>query len=328
MHTSSNKVRPLRSLFLISAAIALLQAASYAQEPTPPAPPLNRFTGRVWTPNKEAPVPNATVAVVDVKEGFLMYGGPTEVFVHAPEEKVLLFFTKANESRSATVFTDSEGRFVIQGLKPGKYHVLVVHSERGMAIVRDVEQPNTGDGLEAILEPPTFLEGSIHGLNASTTPIMGGLGRRQDSITRDGFESGFPTMMMFNPRFSIASDGSFHVGPVPSSGEWTLSLSQPVARRNFLVTVLKLPVTLSAGASNKFEFDFTKGAQVVGQVVGPTGEPLAEAAVSVCTPDSDEPSGHEYGALTGSDGRFLLSGIPDGTYELKANRWLPRTGVG
>ncbi len=302
--------------------LVCLRSPARGEEPPGTSPPLNRFLGRVWEPDRQTPASNALVAAVDVKDGVLIYAGPTDVMVHAPEEKVLWFFTKPNEGRSATVFTRADGRFSIEGLRAGEYHVLAVHPQRGMAIVRRVKQPTSGDGLEIVLEHPTFLEGSIRGLSSPATALQGSLRAPFDMDRALGVGEEGATNMIFDPRFSISEDGSFHVGPLPYGGEWSLDLQRSVPKRNFNVTVLRRSVTVTAGSTNKLEIDLTLGAQVSGQVVGPTGEPLADVAVQL------RPSEHEYGVLTDTDGRFRIAGIPDGVYRLDVKRWLPRQRFG
>ncbi len=312
--------------FLAAVAIAPI---GRAQEPPSTSAGMNRLAGRVWTPEKKTPAAQAYVTAVAAEGGFLIYSGPSEVMAFVPgEEKVFLFFAKPNASRSGSVLADSEGRFAIDGLKPGKYHVLAVHGERGMTLLRDVEQPTTGDGMDLVLDPPTFLEGKVAGLSSAGSVVMGSLQRSEEEKIAISSGDGRPTVIVNQPRFEPSADGTFRVGPIPSGGQWTLEIQQMVPSRKFSAPLLKRPVTLTAGVANRLDVDLGAGSRMTGRVLGPSDEALADVAVSISTTESDEALRRIHGAITDAEGRYVIGGLTDGAYRLDAKRWLPRTGFG
>ncbi len=318
---SEPQKQPRRLPLLVCVLTAGTTGLALAEE-SPGPPVLNQLVGRVWTQGKREPVPNALVTAIDVVDGFLMYGGPTRVMAHVPEEKFLWFFTKPNEARSGTAHTDAEGRFAIDGMRPGKYHVVIVHPERGMGIWRNVTQPNSGEGLEAVLETPTFVEGTIRGLPGSLEGLHASLDAPMDMQIMESSGDTQPTFMAFNPEFTISPDGSFRAGPLPSGGAWTLGVQRMVPKRNFGVTLVKRSVTMQEGTTTKVDIDLTAGTKLSGQVVGPSGEPLSDVAVQI------RPIEQEFGTLTDAEGHFVIGGLPDGGYRIDVQRWLPRTGLG
>jgi len=317
------QIQKLLVLLLVATLALPSIPAAHGEEPSPTAPPVNRMEGRVLTADKETPVVDATVAVVDVQGGFLLYRSPTDVFVHAQGQKVLLFFTKQNEARSALVRTDAQGRFRIEGLKAGNYHILAVHPQFGIALDKNVMQPTTGAGVDLVLESPTFVKGMIRGL-------AGLNGREMASLTPLSQAPWFPdpigwggTRISVQPSFKLEADGSFHVGPLPFAGDWTLQVEQFVPSRRFGATLLKAPLRVKAATTNQIEIDLTQGAALEGRVIGPTGEPLTEVAVSVASAAGRvvSVSDRQYGAVTDADGKFAIRGLADGRYQLDAKRW-------
>jgi hypothetical protein len=297
-----------------------------AQGPTT-TPALNVFEGRVVDGAQRTPVPQAKIAVASADNGSIFYQGPDNVRGYAEDDKVLWFITKRNGRRSAETATDNDGRFTIQGLAEGTYNVLVVHPDRGIAVLANVRQPNQGNPLEILVPPPTFLEGKIAGLNLH--------GQRSYAH----LTGGSPTnRVAIEPRVVIAADGQFRVGPLlipdavrgvsPDEAKkngWTLSVYQLIAARNFAATLLDLPIPLEPDKTTHFDIDLTRGPQLAGQVIGPNNQALPDVSV-VAQLSSDPPQ--RYGAVTDAQGKYAISGLPEGKYLLKAERYAPRTGPG
>jgi protocatechuate 3,4-dioxygenase beta subunit len=114
---------------------------------------VNVFKGRVLDSETREPLTGVTVAVADAEQGRIWWDGEKAVSAWAPEEKVLLFFTKRNGKCAGTAETDSEGRFSIPSLKHGTYNLAAVHAEKGLTLMEKLEFAKDAEPLEVILEP-------------------------------------------------------------------------------------------------------------------------------------------------------------------------------
>lgn len=110
----------------------------------PPASPVNVFAGTVVDAEGNAVV-GATVAVADVESGRISWEGTVSAF--APEEKVLLFFTKRNGKRAGTTTTDEQGQFAFRGLKYGRYNLAVVEPTLGVTLLADLPFSHSGEPI-------------------------------------------------------------------------------------------------------------------------------------------------------------------------------------
>ncbi len=114
--------------------------------------PVNVFKGRVLSETTREPKAGVIVAMAIVDEGRIIWGGGDAVFVNAPNEKVLLFFTKPNGKGGGQTETDAEGRFSIRGLKHATYNLAAIHPEKGLTLIGAVEFTEDSEPLEVLLE--------------------------------------------------------------------------------------------------------------------------------------------------------------------------------
>lgn len=127
------------------------------------------------------------------------------------------------------------------------------------------------------------------------------------------------------------ADGSFRLDRLVPGGLWEIQIRHP----DFLPA--RRSVSTTQPPSSPLHVHLWRGRAAFGQVVGPTGQPVAGAAVRlvVRTPDPlfasrmprwsgrlwDQVGGLlTWTAETGPDGRFRLTGLPGGTAELRAGR--------
>lgn len=292
--------------------------------------PLNVFEGRVLD-HQGRPAPSAKVLVALDGVGGIGYWGSEDTHVWGPDEKILWFFTKRNGRGSAEATTDADGRFRIKGLKSGKFSLLAVHPERGMAVVTAVDQPNAGNPLEVILQAPTFVEGSVKeflgrkdGLFVTLACVSGFPWQQREE---EGDQGGMrPRRIHVSPWASIKEDGQFRLGPLPVGGRWSVQVYRSVPKRRFWALLLQLPIDVDLGRTAEFRFYSDKGLQLAGQVVGPEGEALSDATVTLRRPRDEFEE--VYGALTDKDGRYVIRGLPEGDYKLGALRHAIVSGPG
>ena len=317
--------------------------------------PLNVFTGQV-VDHEGKPVPGAKVVTAQAEDGFIGYSGGEMVYAHAPEKKVLLFFTIRNGKGSGETTTDAEGRFRFEGLRAGKYNLLALHTEieepkpptetepdsyytwtnrvrssRGIAVVANLQQPNSDNPITVKLERPTWIEGNLCGLPPHSM--------EQFVHTSLHYTGTFPWLdpeteeysrVFMHPNVNQNAEGNFKVGPLPCGGVWQLQAFQYARARSFGATLLSVPITLEPGGTTTFNVDLTQGPQLSGQVLDPEGKPAEDVAVSLRakTPGESSSPVAEYGALSDKEGKYTIRGAPEGKYELTAQRWAPRVGPG
>jgi hypothetical protein len=311
-------------LLLLTGTVLHLAVQPALADEGPDPVPLNEFKGHVLDPTGQNPIAGARVTVVHSERGFMQYNGPQQVMVYAPNEKFMLFFTKRNGLRSGSATTDADGNFVIKGLEAGQYNVLAVHTDKGVRIIEKVSQPNEDKHLDIVLDPPTFVEGTIKGLPSSGMRS----GRLEPSEHKTSVRVGLfvPLAGEGSPLFGSPSPkGEFKVGPLPVGDDWRLSIGQFLPKRGFQAPILEIPLTVEAGKTNRLDLDLTGGATLAGQVNGPKGETLEDVSVTVRT--KEEPT-RLFGTVTATDGKYTLAGLAEGDYVLEAKRWARRTKPG
>lgn len=132
----------------LATAVALGQSdaddAGTKTAPKPPASTVNVLAGTVVDAEGNAVV-GATVAVADVESGRISWEDTVSAF--APEEKVLLFFTKRNGKCAGTTTTDEQGQFAFRGLKYGRYNLAVVEPTLGVTLLADLPFSRKGEPI-------------------------------------------------------------------------------------------------------------------------------------------------------------------------------------
>lgn len=110
-------------------------AAGALAAPSASSTPVNVFTAEVLDSAGE-PVVGVSVAVAAVDSGSISWN--KTLSARAPEEKVLLFFSKRNGKRSGTATTDANGRFAIRNLMHGRYNLAVIEPAVGATLLADL----------------------------------------------------------------------------------------------------------------------------------------------------------------------------------------------
>ena len=317
---------------LVAVALALLvPMAAWTSRNAYVTATWSTLAGRVVDPEGR-PVAGAGVHVVDTSQGLLFYGGPDNVDWMAHSDDSSWYWPGRNPYRCGMTTTDRQGRFVLRGLKDGAYVVLAVDGERGIQITSHVLYTPRGGSLELRLNPPTYLTGSVRGLDLEPrdgTRILASL-----SYDRDQTELDAPTFpsecLHVYLRLKPNELDDLRAGPLPAPGRYTFRVSRRSETRAFSATLLRHAVHVTAGETAPMQIDFGKGDSIRGQVLGPRDAPLEHVAVTLTRLDDEGADGAwtEVGDLTNETGQFTVGGITPGRYHLTANRWLPRTGPG
>ncbi len=289
------------------------------------------LAGRVLD-SRGRPVAGVGVHVVDTSQGFLFYGGPDSVDCMACSDDSSWYWPVRNPYRCGMTTTDRKGRFVLRGLKSGAYLVLAVDGERGVQITSHVLYTPRGESLELHLKEPTYLTGSVRGLDLE--PRDGTLVRASLSYDQNQMELDAPTFpsecLRVYLRVQPDELKDFRVGPLPAPGRYRFRVVRWSETRGFTATLLKHSVNVAAGEAASLRVDLGPASPIRGQVLGPQATPLEHVAVTLTRLDDERADGAwtEVGDLTNEKGQFAVGGITPGTYHLTANRWLPRTGPG
>lgn len=293
-------------------------------------PSRRTLTGRVLD-HEGNPAANVKVAVADSKNGYLFChaGEYVQASYFEPNNAKTWFQSQDGGGRAGQTTTDADGRFSIDGLKPGSYNLLAVGAEAGVEIVESHALADDPEPLDIKLSPPIYVEGTIKGLKSETgsQPRFGFLGLFSAGgwTTCELAAEGLPANVRFNTSIMLA-DGAFpRVGPLPKAKKWTLTASEFVARRGYVATLLTAPVSIEPGKTSKIEIDLTKGLELSGNVRGPEGEALS--GVSVLAKATGE-TGWAIGAVTDSHGNYTLRGLSEGEHLLEVLRHALRTAPG
>lgn len=104
------------------------------------------------------------------------------------------------------------------------------------------------------------------------------------------------------------NDGTFFVAAVPP-GTYTASFP------GYVLTGDATVVMPGTGGLDNVTWQLTRGATMAGQVkLAPGGMPLGDVTVQ-----ATDDNGHVFGALTDAQGTYMLTGLPAGVYEVRAD---------
>jgi hypothetical protein len=216
-------------------------------------------------------------------------------------------------------FSDAEGKVILSGLEPQRSHeLLIVHQGRKLGAKVVISSQDEKPAVRKIeLQPLGSVTGRV--LDESKMPMPGALVQLMVAVPKT----------IGAPYSSSAASTATLTGP---NGTYRIDRLIPGARHGLMIGAKGCVAVASA------EFDAQPGRafpvpdltvpradqSVAGVVVDPGGKPLSGVLVNVSVPA--RPVGgnrsaiqldHEtLQAFTGKDGRFRISGLPQGTVQL------------
>ncbi len=203
--------------------------------------------------------------------------------------------------------TDARGLFQVSGLEPGPNDLRVKAEGYATKTVRGLKIPADRDleGLEVVLGRGAILQ--IRVLSAEGGPVAGArvfVEPFQRASAPDRMER-----FLRMPRRLQTDDSGTCRADLPEAGTYRISAS--VEQRTASALVKAGPGTTPA------EIRFPAGVQASGRVTDAQGQPLSGVYLSLA--GKPDPTFHQ-GATSGEDGVFVFRQVPDGAYQLQAQR--------
>lgn len=209
--------------------------------------------------------------------------------------------------------TDSEGRFEVSGLRPGRYGFLL---QRGRGLVQKAALEVTLGGSDLPGQVLSFHPGvTVSGRIEPRLETWASLKREEDEI------DSLTGMQVLTPVASVlAKNGTFEFVDV-SPGKYSIEANAVDGRET------SVHLTLTDRHRKDIELKLEPRASIAGTVVDTRGRPIADAHVDISlAPKTDERAGREGGRLpenhvflrvaTDHLGKFEARGLPPGDYAL------------
>ncbi len=197
-----------------------------------------------------------------------------------------------------TATTGADGRFEFAGVMGERQKILIVKSD-GFAdvIMREVD---ASEPLRLALAPPGTIEGTVAG------------------YIEDDFDH--VKIRIYDGEVewaneAVSDDGSFEYPGLPP-GEYTVSLWLGAPSGRSWTRARDLSVTLAEGETATADFSALEGANISGTLTL-RGEPAAGASVRL---NIGENASESIACYADEQGRWRLTAIPPGDYELLANK--------
>ena len=251
---------------------------------------------------------NLTGLVVELQRGASIAGRVVDAETGAPIAQVAINADRDDgDGPGAWTQTDADGRYVLQGLAPGLYRVKAENSEQGY-MFEYFDDRHGGEDADAVrvvgTERVTGVDfGLIQGssISGTVTDIDTGLPVRNLELGAGPVNRGQVSWTRTDPNGNCTLKG------LPQG------LMDVEVRGGEYVKQRKT-VRVTEKVESGQDFSVQRGASISGRVAdGGTGEPIANMDVEA----RDENGSHITGTRTGSDGEYVLRGIPDRLIEVE-----------
>lgn len=310
----------------------------------------NRTIEGVVLDSNGDPVRGATVLVAHTVRAAMRYISPTSYYYSENPQDDASFFKIGSGEKAASEFTtDRKGRFSFSQLQQGKYSLLAFHSVKGIAQLAEVEANESPTRIQIRFEPPTFIEGRVHGY-VPRKPASWLARAEVDEIRLvyvddPGLYGRSPRspyggpIVMHSEYVHIKPDGRFRLGPLLVGGNYAAQLTRwNTAHMQFTYLMIRV-VKVAPGRTTQVDIHLDEGVQVKGKVVDETGQALAHARVQLVPETSalkadanlsglelaevvckSEEGTYLYGMEADDKGVFEVRGVPPGQYTLFVDR--------
>jgi len=190
--------------------------------------------------------------------------------------------TDAGSVLQAIVQTDSEGRYRIENVPPGRYHIMTGRMDSPLFHpgVDDVRRATTiivADGGTTQVAEMLFVRTRVSGrvVDAAT-----GVGRRIESLSIccDYFltssRGGFVEVSVAPVTAQVNDDGSFEFSAVSAGNQYFQVFDPKIVSFN-------LPVTVGNTDQTGIELKVSSGSEIRGKLVDQTGSPIGQAQIAL-----------------------------------------------
>lgn len=222
------------------------------------------------------------------------------IFVIPDDLMTMAALGTAGVSHPEPAMSRADGSFRIENVAPGRIELHAMALGRQQALLKNLEvQPGKDlTGVEIVLAPGAVVAGRV--LAPSGKPVAGAEVNVMGSDT---------SMSLLNTTTSDG-EGRYRLEGI-SPGSYRIEATH----KSYLPARRQLAVR---AGDNALDFTFEEGsAQISGRVVDEAGAPVAGARVSL--QKEWDPSGLPSSS-SDADGAFTLSGVPDGVYQLFAEK--------
>jgi hypothetical protein len=225
--------------------------------------------------------------------------------------------TDAGDVLQALVQTDSDGRYRIENVPPGRYHIMTGRMDSPLYHpgVDDVRRATTivvADGGTTQVPEMMFVRTRVSG---RVVDAVTGLGRRIESLSiccdyaPTTSRGSFGEVSISSVTANVHDDGSFEFSAVSAGNQYFRVLDPNIVSFN-------LPIAVGNTDQTGIELKVSSGSEIHGNVVDQTGAPVGQAQISL----KPLPGNVAFELRGGSlEGLTLISGsaLPSGASPLK-----------
>lgn len=310
----------------------------------------NRTIEGVVLDSSGDPVSGATVLVAHTVRAAMRYISPTSYYcTENPQDDESFLIIGSGEKAASESTTDRKGRFSFGRLRQGKYSLLAFHSVKGIAQLAETEASESPKRIEIRFDPPTFIEGRVHGYVPRKPASWFARAKRDELklvyVDDPGLYGRSPRsiyggpIVMHSESVHVESDGRFRLGPLLVGGNYAAQLMRwNTAHMQYTCLLIRV-VDVAPGKTTHVDIHLDEGVRIKGQVVDETGEALAKVRVQLVPETSalkadvnlsglelaevvckSEEGTYLYGMEADDKGMFEVRGVPPGKYTLFVDR--------